>query len=209
MKKQIIVLLTCAALTGACNNSNKKDTVSSEKTETEKKDADNSSSGSTDDNSSTSNDLGQQRINELQKLQPVSNETLKSFFPAEAMGMKRSSFSVNSALGYAVGTAEYRKDDTTTYNVGIYDCAGQAGSAFYGISYMSRLNMEREDDNGYEKTVSFAGTNAIEQYEKYNHKHHLNFLSGDRFWVSVDGTEGLDKLKEFISTLGLDKLKAK
>lgn len=208
MKKQFIVLLACAALMGACNNSNKKDTVSSEKTESEKSETDNSSSSGTPESNTTAMDVGQKRIEELQKLQPVSNETLKSFFPENAMGMKRSSFSVNSALGYAVGTADYKKDDTTNYTVTIYDCAGQAGSAFYGISYMSRLNMEREDDNGYEKTVSYNGNTAIELYNKGTNEHQLHFLSGDRFWVTVRGNEGLDKLKDLINALGLDKLKA-
>ena len=202
-----MVLLACAALMGACNNSNKKDTVSSEKTETDKSETDNSSSG-TESNATTAMDAGQKRIEELQKLQPVSNETLKSFFPQEAMGLKRSSFNVSSAMGYAVGTADYKKDDTTNYSVTIYDCAGQAGSAFYGISYLSRLNMEREDDNGYEKTVNYNGNTAIELYNKGSNEHQLHFLSGDRFWVTVRGNEGIDKIKELINTLGLNKLKS-
>jgi hypothetical protein len=205
MKKQFIILLACAALL-ACNNAtDKKEAVSTEKTE-----SDNSSaSSSTPDNSSTASlDYGQKRMEELKKMPPVSNETLKALFPTEVMGMKRSSFNVSSAMGYAVGTAEYRKDDNTNYSVSLYDCAGEAGSAFYGMSYLSRLNMEREDDNGYEKTVSYMGTNAIEAYDKSSNEHRLHFLGGDRFWVSVEGNEGLDKLKEFVNALGLDKLKS-
>jgi hypothetical protein len=201
MKKQFFFLFALIVLLAACNNSaEKNEAITTEKTETEKSD-----NASTASNTSASD--GQARIEELKKLPPISNETLKSIFPAEAMGMKRTSFSVNSAMGYAMGNAEYKKEDTVHYSVGIYDCAGEAGSAFYGISYLSKLNMEREDDNGYEKTVSYKGTNAIEAYDKYSNEHRMHFLAGERFWVTVEGNEGIDKLKSFVESLGLDKLK--
>ena len=153
-------------------------------------------------------DDAQKRMEELKSLQPISNESLKSVFPEEVMGMKRSSFSVSSTLGYSVGTAEYRKDDTTKYQISIYDCAGEAGSAFYGMSYLTRLNMEREDDNGYEKTVSFMDTKAIETYKTYNNEYNLSFVTAERFWVSLESQNtGLDNLKSFAQALNLDRLK--
>ena len=200
MKKQFLSILAAATILVSCN--------SAEKTESADKSTTESTSSDKTDNSTVSADDAQKKIDELKKLPPVSNETMKSFFPEEVMGMKRSSFSTNSAMGYSVGTADYRKDDTTNYSVGIYDCVGDAGSAFYSLSYLSTINMEREDDNGYEKTVSYKGGKAFESYSKSNHEHKLNFLSGDRFWVMIEGNEGLDKLKSFADALGLDKLKA-
>lgn len=202
MKKQFILLFALMTLFAACNNSAKKDeAITSEKTET-----DNSTSASSNDVVAAA-DQGQKRLDELRKLPPITNEELKSFFPAEVNGMKRSSFNVANTLGYAVGNAEYKKDDTTRYSVGIYDCAGEAGAAFYGMSYLARMNMEREDDNGYEKTVTYKGASALESFDKYNHTHKLHFVAGDRFWVMVEGNEGLDNLKSFADALGLDKLK--
>lgn len=202
MKKQFIVLFALMTLFAACNNSAKKEeAINTEKTET-----DNSVTSSANDVVAAS-DQGQNRLEELRSLPPISNETLKSFFPAEVNGMKRSSFNVTNAMGYAVGTAGYKKDDNTRYSVGIYDCAGEAGAAFYGVSYLARMNMEREDDNGYEKTVAYKGTNALESFDKNNHTHKLHFVAGDRFWVMIEGNEGLDNLKSFAEGLGLDKLK--
>jgi hypothetical protein len=122
--------------------------------------------------------------------------------------MKRSSFSVSSTLGYSVGTAEYRKDDTTNFKVQVYDCAGEAGSAFYGVSYLTRLNMESEDDNGYTKTVSFMDTKAIETYKKYNNDYSLSFVAAERFWINLESENtGLDNLKSFANALDLGRLK--
>lgn len=201
MKKQFILLFALMTLLAACNDSAKKEeAVTSETTE-----SDNTSSTTND--AVTVADQGQKRLEELRKLPAISNETMKSFFPAEVNGAKRTSFNVANTLGYSMGTAEYRKDDTTRYSVSIYDCAGEAGAAFYSMSYLARMNMEREDDNGYEKTVNYKGTNALEAYNKNNHEHRLHFVTGERFWVDVEGNEGLDNLKSFIEALGLDKLK--
>lgn len=153
-------------------------------------------------------DDSQKRIEELKKLTPISNDALKSFFPEEVMGMKRTSFNVTNTMGYAIGTAEYTKDDTMHANVAIYDCAGDAGSAFYGMMYLTKLNMESENEDGYTKTVDFMGTKAIETYSKSGNKYSESFLTAERFFVTVDGENtGLDNAKSFANALGLDKLK--
>lgn len=153
-------------------------------------------------------DDSQKRIEELKKLTPISNDALKAVFPEEVMGMKRTSFNVTNAMGYAIGTAEYQKDDTTHCNVAIYDCAGDAGSAFYGMMYLTKLNMESETEDGYSKTVDFMGTKAIENYSKSADKYSLSFLSAERFFVTIDGEKtGLDNLKSFADAIGLNKLK--
>lgn len=155
-----------------------------------------------------SSDDAQKRIDELKKLTPISNDALKSFFPEEVMGMKRTSFNVTNTMGYAIGTAEYLKDDTVHANVAIYDCAGDAGSAFYGMMYLTKLNMESENENGYSKTVDFMGTKSIESYSKSGNKYTENFIAAERFFVTVDGENaGLDNVKSFANALGLDKLK--
>ncbi len=153
-------------------------------------------------------DAYQKRAEELKKLQPLSNDALKSFFPDAVMGLNRSSFDVNNSMGYAVGNAEYKKDDTTKYTVAIYDCAGDAGSAFYSMSFLTRLNMDHEDDNGYTKTVTFMGSKGIEEYKKDENTYTESFTIADRFWVSLTGENtGLDNLKSFANALDLDKLK--
>ena len=95
------------------------------------------------------------------------------------MGMKRSRFSVNSMMGFATGEAEYKKDDTTKYKVMMYDCAGDAGASFYGMRFLTGWNIEKEDDNGYEKTVSFMGTKALEKYSKNSRKFSRDTLEHD------------------------------
>jgi hypothetical protein len=203
MKRNFFLLLCTAMLIAACSgSSSKKETVSDESSNESKEQP-----SSTNDATSSADET-QKRIDELKKLPLITNEQMKSFFQPEVMGMKRSNFNVSNVTGFASGTAEYKKDDTTDYKVMIYDCAGESGSAFYGMQYLTNWKMEREDDNGYEKTVSFNGSKALESYNKNGNRYTLNFVTADRFWITLEGQNtGLDNLKSFAQALNLDKLK--
>ena len=207
MKLKLYSWLFAAILFAACSggsskNESVKDETSTESTETTESSEDKSTSTASNMNEA------EKRIEELKKLPLITNDQMKSFFPQEVMGMKRSEFSVNSMTGFAQGNAEYKKDDTTEYRVMLYDCAGEAGSAFYGMKFLTGWNMEREDDNGYEKTVSFMGSKALESHNKNSRTHTLNFVTADRFWVTLEGRNtGLDNLKSFAQALQLEKLK--
>jgi len=194
--------LCAAILIVGCSGGNSKNETTKDESSTESKES------SSDKGSASSMDETQKRIDELKKVPLITNDQLKSFFPQEVMGMQRSQFSVSSVTGFATGTAEYKKDDTTEYRVTIYDCAGESGSAFYGMRSLTGWNVEREDDNGYEKTVSFQGSKALESYNKNSKKHTLNFVTADRFWITLEGDNtGLDNLKSFSDNLHLENLK--
>jgi len=206
MKKQFVLLFAALVLLASCGGkADKKDEVKEEKTT---ENTDNSTASSSDDNSSSPVDESTRRIEELKKVPPLTNDQLKSFFPEEVMGLKRESFSVSNSLGYAIGSAAYGSESNADYNVVVYDCAGENGSAFYGAQYYATLNMESETQSGYTKTVNYKGTKALENFQKSNNEHQLHFLYADRFWMSVTGHEGIDKLKSFIDALDLDKLKS-
>ena len=202
MKKQFLVLASAALLLAACSGSTKKEEVKEDGT-TETTTTEESSSSTT---TAASLNESEKRIEELKKVPPLTNEEMKALFPQEVMGMKRKSFSVNSAMGYASGEATYELNDSTRYKVTVFDCAGEAGSGFYGMKVLAGMNMEREDDNGYEKTVNFKGSKAWESYRKYNNEYTLNLLDNERFWVAFEGQNtGLENLKSFANNFNFKK----
>jgi hypothetical protein len=204
MKKQFLVFLSAALLMAACGGTKKE--VKEEKNEDGTTTSTVTEQSSSSTTTTTSMEESEKRIEELKKVPPLSNDEMKALFPAEVMGMKRSSFSVNNTMGYASGNAEYRKDDTTVYRVSVFDCAGEAGSGFYGMKVLAGMNIEREDDNGYEKTVNYKGTNAWESYRKGSNEYTLNLLDNERFWVAFEGRNtGLDNLKSFASNFNFKK----
>jgi hypothetical protein len=147
------------------------------------------------------------RMEELKKIPPVSNDALKSFFKEEVAGIKRSSFSVQNSMGYSIGEATYKKNDSVEYKITIYDCAGEMGASFYSLMAMTKLNMETEDENGYEKTIDFMGTKALKSYKNYDQQCSFSFVSAERFWVQINGTHtSFENLQVFVDGIELMKL---
>jgi hypothetical protein len=147
------------------------------------------------------------RMEELKKMPPVSNDALKLFFKEEVNGIKRNSFSVQNTIGYTMGQATYKKNDSVEYKIAINDCAGEMGASFYSLMIMTKLKIETEDENGYEKTIDFMGTKALKSYKNYNDQYSLSFISAERFWIQIDGTHtNFENLQAFVDDIELTKL---
>jgi len=147
----------------------------------------------------------QAKMEELKKLEPLSTDQVKSFFPQDLMGIKRSSVNVNSMMGFSVGEAEYRENDSTELKVSVYDVAGEAGSSIYGLQFWGAMNMQSESDDGYTKTVDFNGNKAIEKFDESSKAYELMFMAKDRLMVNVTGVNTtLDLVKQAANRLHFD-----
>lgn len=198
MKSTVLSLLITGILFAACNNNKPKSmTITSE---------DGKSKVSVDANSVTATtDEMQKKMDELKKLTPLTTDQLKAMLPEEIMGMKRSNFSANSMMGYASAEATYKNEsDDKQIDLNIFDCAGEAGSGIYSLSYWTKMSIQSESDNGYTKTVDFNGDKAVETYEKGGDSYELTRFVSDRLLVTVKGRKtGLDPVKQAAQGLNL------
>ncbi|WP_121352463.1 hypothetical protein [Flavisolibacter nicotianae] len=150
-------------------------------------------------------DKSQEKIEELKKLTPLRLDQLKALLPEELAGMKRSSYNTSSTMGYAMAEGTYRKDDSTELKVVVYDCAGEAGSALYTMTYWGAMNFQQESDKEYTKTIDFKGVKAIENYKKEGNESSLTYVSNDRLLVVLNGTNlKPDEVKEAANHLSLN-----
>jgi hypothetical protein len=146
----------------------------------------------------------QKKADELKKLPPLTTDELKALLPQTLAGVTRTSFTANSMMGFSVGDAEYKINDTANLHLMVYDCAGEAGSAYYGLNYATRWNVESESEDGYTKSIEFNGGKAIESFEKYNSRYKLTFSGNDRLLVELDGQNvTLDMLKDAAKQLNM------
>jgi alpha-L-fucosidase len=200
MRLILASLLVVTILVSACKNHNKI-------THTEKNADGSTTTTSVDVSDLTNNtDAMNKKMEELKKLTPLTVDQLKGLLPEELNGIKRTSFSANSTMGFAVAEAEYRKDDSTVIKLDIYDCAGEAGAGIYGLNYWTKMNMQSESSDGYTKTFDFMGNKAVETYEKNSNQYTLTFAANDRLLVVLSGRNtGIDALKDAAKSL---KLKA-
>ncbi len=194
--KSFFVTLIAATTLAACHPNPNKITVKS----------DDGKSSATIDVSNVEKNASemQNKTDALKRLTPLTTDQLKAMLPQEIDGMQRSSFDVNSAMGISVGDAEYKKNDTTSIKIGMYDCAGETGSAYYSASYWLKMNMQSESDNGYTKTVDLMGGKAVETFEKSSNHYTLVYLGNDRILVSLEGNNiSADELRNVAKSLNM------
>ena len=205
MRKLAVLLLAAGLVCGACNNKKTKEaTIVSE-------DGNTRTTVEVDPSGSVNQmDEMTKKTEALKKLTPLSLDQLKALLPEELIGLKRSNFNANTAMGFAVADATYKGEADAEgkqpeVKLTIWDCAGEAGSGFYTLTYWSQFNMQSESDDGYTKSVSFNGGKAIESHRKGQNQYTMMFTSGDRLLVSVEGENvGLDAVKQAAQSLNLN-----
>lgn len=197
MKRAFVFLLAACIFFVACSNNKEKITVKDEKG--------NTASVSVSDMKDAAKKMEESNneAERLTKLAPLSLDQVKALIPEELLGMKRSSFNANSAMGVSVGKGTY-KDGDKELDLEIIDCAGEMGAGIYGMRYYTLWNFQQEDDNGYQKTIDFNGGKAVEKYTKSNDRYELTYFTHDRFLVQLNGEKiGIDELKQVAKNLNL------
>ena len=194
--KTFLILLTSAIILVACHSNPGKITVKSD---------DGKTSATVDLSTAEKNaNEMQNKAEELKKLAPLTTDELKALLPEEVNGIQRSSFNVTTAMGISVGEAEYKKDDTTSIKLALYDCAGETGAAYYSASYWMKMNMQSESDNGYTKTIDFMNGKAVETFEKSSNHYTLVYLGNDRVLVTIESYNiSDDTLKDVAKNLNM------
>ena len=197
MKHVFFLLSAAVCLLTACNNNKKPGvTVTSEDGKT-------TTTVQPNDLAKVSDDF-QKKTEELQKLSPYTLDQMKALLPEELAGAKRSKFSANSAMGAAYAEGEYPINDSTSVELKIFDCAGQAGAGIYSMQYLGLMNFQSESDDEYTKTSEFKGGKMVEHHNKRNNRSMLTYLSGDRLLVTLEGRKtGVDLLKQVAGNLNL------
>jgi hypothetical protein len=69
------------------------------------------------------------------------------------------------------------------------------------------VEIDREDDNGYEKTSKLNGYKALEKWNAKNERGEYRVLVADRFYVELDAMKmPMDAIKAAASALDLARL---
>lgn len=166
-------------LLAACNNDSKTVTTTDDETGTKT---------TMDINTSPKNASNfEEKIKELQQLAPLSLDEMKALLPETLGAASRSDMSVQQAMGTSYARASYKLSDESSFDLGIFDCAGQAGAGIYNSQFMTLMNFQQESETEVTKTVDFNGAKAIEQYKKDGSEASFHWLAKDRFLVTLEG----------------------
>lgn len=140
----------------------------------------------------------------------VDAKLLKEFLPNDAAGLARKSAESEKvgAMGFMVSKAEanYKNDNgDSSIEIDIIDVAGTG--ALMGMAAWSMMDMDKENENGYEKTTTYKGNKAYEKYNSKNKDGEMAVIVAKRFVVTVRGNNvEMDKVKDTLDDIDLGKL---
>ena len=144
-----------------------------------------------------------------EKLPVVDPKKMKALLPETLMGMKRTEYESESvgAGGFQISSAKaaYEKDGGKI-RINIADTGG-AGIAMMGMAAWASISIDKENQDGYERTGEIDGYKSFERYDRTGKNGELSVLVAKRFIVSVNGDNvAEDDLKKAVRSIDLDDL---
>lgn len=129
-----------------------------------------------------------------EEVEVVGFRELKEIMPGRVLGMERTKHTgeKTSAMGFAISQAEAEYEDgAQRLEVQVVD-AGQFGMMKMGVAAWATMEIDRESDTGYERTIEIDGHKAYEKWDAHSGKAELVLLYKDRFIITLKG-DGLDE----------------
>ena len=144
-------------------------------------------------------------------VEPVDFRDLKAMLPESIGSMKRTSAEgeKSGAMGIVVSHAEGRyENEGNSLRVKITDPGNLSGFAAMAAMWMN-VEVDRETDNGYEKTGSIGDRRYHEKYDKSAKSGEYTMVVGKRYMVEVQGN-GVDMatMKKALEQINLAKLES-
>lgn len=175
------------------------------------------------DESSNKNDLENfadkmkevsENFNEGKKVTPVDFRELKALMPESVGDFKRTNLEGEkvAAMGMNISHADAdysNADNSASIDMKITDLgsiSGISGLAAYGW-YM--VDIDKENETGYEKTISYKGNKGYEKYDNQGKYGELSILVAKRFVVEANGNNvTMDQMKAAINMIDVGKLES-
>src|SRR5688572_11315071 len=147
------------------------------------------------------------------EVNPVPYQKLAVLLPEKAAGFerKRSSGERSTAMSVKLSHAQasYEGEDGETIQIEVSDLGTMKGFAEMAAIGISAVEMEREDDDGFERTFEHRGHRAYEKYESATKKSEVKAIVANRFVVELSGQDiELRRLKRALEAIDLDALEA-
>lgn len=134
----------------------------------------------------------QDDILELQEMEPLTNEELKSWLPDEVLGMKRIGFKAGQMGIVQIASVEAtyaNEDKSKKFKIEVIDGAGAMGAtATAAMRMLLTQDFEEETEYKTRRSVTKKGMKAIEEYRKEQNNSSIEFMRDKRFYMKATGT---------------------
>ena len=150
---------------------------------------------------------------ESQKNGPVETvdfRALKELLPDNADGLARQSATgeKTGAMGFKISTANAKyanTDNSERIELSIVDAGGTG--VMMGLAAWSMIDVDKETENGYEKTGKMGDYKSYEKYDNSGKDGEIAVMIQNRFVVTAKGQGvSMDKIKTALEDIDLNKL---
>ncbi len=143
--------------------------------------------------------------------EPVDHHKLKDMLSENIQGYTRTAFESQKAGAFgfniSIAEADYEATGDKRIKASLADTGG-AGMAVMSMAAWSSLDLDKEDQNGWERTSTYKGYKTFEKYDKSNKTSELAIMVEKRFLVTLNGTNcDMDELKKFVDELEIGQLR--
>ena len=126
------------------------------------------------------------------KVETVDFRKLKELLPEELDGMNRTSASGEKTNSFGIKDSQsegkYKSEDgEQNIKITIIDLGSMKGLTGMALFAWTMAEIDKETEDGYEKTTEFKGYKAFEKYNTKNKNGDLEVIVGDRFMVKGEG----------------------
>lgn len=148
---------------------------------------------------------------QVQQVEPVNFRTLQELLPEKTSGFERTKLGGETAgaMGIKFSKAEgkYKNTDGKNLRLDIIDTGG-LGMSTMSMAAWAMVDVDKEDDNGYERTGTLNGYKSFEKFRKQGSDCELGVLVEKRFVITANcrGCE-METIRTVIQSLDLNKLK--
>jgi hypothetical protein len=145
------------------------------------------------------------------RVEPVNFRELKALLPETLPGFSRTQAKGEKAgaMGMVVSQADagYSGGGGAHLDVKLVDVGSLTGPLALGMAGWASVEIDRETENGYEKSTVLGGHKAFERYDTRSKRGEIKVLVGKRFIVEVKGRNvSVDDMKAAAGKLDLAKL---
>jgi hypothetical protein len=148
-------------------------------------------------------------VNNGEEVEVVNFRDLKEMLPDKAAGIPNTDKSGETAgaMGIKVSTAEAEyKDGDKRIEMTIIDTGG-FGMAMMSFAQWSTVTVDKESDDGYERTTTIEGHKAFESWNSKSNSGEVAVIVNKRFVVQADGRNvDMKDLKKAVKSVDFNKL---
>lgn len=209
MRALLLILLSITITVSSCNLRSKVEKMAAKDT-TESSDNDNSSDS---DNPADAMKKAMEALGgNGEASEPVNHRELRDMLKENIRGFERKDYEsqTSGAMGFNFSTAEanYETSDDKRIKVTIADTGG-LGLAMMSMAAWSSLSIDKENQDGWERTGKYEGYKSYEKYDKSRNSSELALIVENRFIVTLDGNNcDMKDLKKFADDLDIGHLKS-